>query len=40
MKEGDPLPMTFEEALKKVREGSAEENGAFALIGELSRLVG
>ena len=40
MQDGEPLPMTFEEALTKVREGSAEEKGAFALIGEISRLVG
>ena len=40
MQEGERLPMTFEEALEKVREGSAEEKAAFALIGELSRLVG
>ena len=36
----EPLPMTFEEALEKVRAGSAEEKAAFALLGELSRLVG
>ena len=40
MQAGDPLPMTFEEALEKVRAGSAEEKAAFALLGELSRLVG